>query len=210
MDLKALKTLEYNKIIEMLEEHVSSDGAQKMCRELLPMTDIESIRLAQEETSDDLTRIFQKGSLSFNGVKDIRTSLKHLEIGGTLSIEELLNICTLLETTNKVKTYSRRERDDIKPDSLDEMFSMLEPIVPLSKEIRRCIISNEEISDDASSGLKQIRRSIRNTNEKIHNQMTSMLNNSTLRTYLQDSIITMRNDRYCIPVKAEYKNQIPG
>lgn len=210
MDLKALKTLEYNKIIEMLEEHVSSDGAQKMCRELLPMTDIESIRLAQEETSDALTRIFQKGSLSFNGVKDIRTSLKHLEIGGTLSIEELLNICTLLETTNKVKTYSRRERDDIKPDSLDEMFSMLEPIVPLSKEIRRCIISNEEISDDASSGLKQIRRSIRNTNEKIHNQMTSMLNNSTLRTYLQDSIITMRNDRYCIPVKAEYKNQIPG
>ena len=119
MDLKALKTLEYNKIIEMLEEHVSSDGAQKMCRELLPMTDIESIRLAQEETSDALTRIFQKGSLSFNGVKDIRTSLKHLEIGGTLSIEELLNICTLLETTNKVKTYSRRERDDIKPDSLD-------------------------------------------------------------------------------------------
>lgn len=209
MNQKVYHTLEYYKIIDQLEQLASSEGGKELCRTLLPADDLEEIRQAQIETADALKRIFQKGSISFSGVKNVTASLKRLEIGSSLSIEELLRICTLLEATNRVKSYSRKENSDLPDDSLDWRFTLLEPITPLSNEIRRCILSEEEISDDASATLKHIRRSIKQANDMIHSQLTSMVNGS-VRTYLQDAVITMRNGRYCIPVKSEYRGQVPG
>lgn len=209
MNQKAYKALEYYKIIDQLTEKASSPMGKELCRTLEPLSDIEVIRHMQTQTKDALTRLFQKGSISFGSVKDIRGSLKRLEIGSTLGIPELLSICALLENTNRVKAYSRSERGDSLPDSLDGMFAGLEPLTPISTEIRRCILSEDEISDDASSTLRQIRRSMKAANDKIHTQLASLVNGGA-RNYLQDSVITMRNGRYCIPVKAEYKGQVPG
>ncbi|MFA9378254.1 MAG: endonuclease MutS2 [Lachnotalea sp.] len=209
MNPKALKTLEYYKMIEQLEALASSPVGKEMCHNLLPSTDISQIRQDLTETSDALTRIFKKGSISFSGVKDIRGSLKRLAIGSILNTSELLRICILLETTSKIKSYSKKDNPDVPDDSLDILFAGLEPINPLYTKIRTCIISEEEISDDASSTLRHIRKSIKAANDKIHSQLNSMVNGS-IRTYLQDAVITMRNDRYCVPVKAEYKGQVPG
>ncbi|WP_373219918.1 endonuclease MutS2 [Ruminococcus sp. 5_1_39BFAA] len=209
MNQKALNSLEYYKIIEQLVEKASSPMGKELCRNLLPSTDIYEIRHMQTQTKDALTRLFQKGNISFGSVKDIRGSLKRLEIGSSLGISELLSVAGLLENTNRVKAYSRNERGDSLPDSLDGMFSSLEPLTPLSSEIRRCILSQDEISDDASSGLMRVRRGMKIANDRIHTQLASLVNGSA-RNYLQDSVITMRNGRYCIPVKTEYKGQVPG
>ncbi|MCI6430951.1 MAG: endonuclease MutS2 [Oliverpabstia sp.] len=209
MNEKALYTLEYNKIIEMLASHASSPLGKIRCEDLVPSISLGEIEYKQQQTQDALTRLFQKGNLSFGSVKDVRGSLKRLEIGSTLGITELLQICGLLENTSRVKSYGRHERENGNNDSLDPLFDALEPLPNLSGEIRRCILSEDEISDDASSALKQIRRSMKVTGEKIHTQLAGMVNGSA-RTYLQDAVITMRNGRYCIPVKAEYKSQVPG
>ncbi len=209
MNQKALRALEYPKIIQQLTDKASSAMGKELCRNLVPLTNIEEIRIMQAQTKDALTRLFQKGSISFGSVKDVRGSLKRLEIGSTLGISEILAICSLLENTNRVKAYARNDRSDGIPDSLDGMFQSLEPLTPLSSEIRRCILSEDEISDDASSTLRQIRRSIKQANDRIHTQLGSLVNGSA-RNYLQDAVITMRNGRYCIPVKAEYKGQVPG
>ena len=209
MNEKALSTLEYDKIIEMLTSRASSPLGKIRCEDLVPSSSLGEIEYRQQQTQDALTRLFQKGNLSFGSVKDVRGSLKRLEIGSTLGITELLQICGLLENTARVKSYGRRERENGLTDSLDELFDSLEPLSGLSAEIRRCILSEDEISDDASSTLKQIRRSMKVTGERIHTQLSGMVSGSA-RTYLQDSVITMRNGRYCIPVKAEYKSQVPG
>ena len=209
MNQKALSSLEYPKIIERLTEKASSPMGKELCRKLQPSTDINRIRLMQTQTKDDLTRLFQKGSVSFGSVKDIRGSLKRLEIGSSLGIMEILSVCALLENTSRVKAYSRGDRSDLPSDSLDSMFEQLAPLTPLSSEIRRCILSEDEISDDASPALRQVRRNMKVTNDRIHTQLSGLVNGNA-RTYLQDSVITMRNGRYCIPVKAEYKGQVPG
>lgn len=209
MNEKVLKTLEYTKIIDMLTDKATSDPGRKLCRDLKPSTDINVINEAQKQTADALTRLFKKGSTSFGGNKELGYTLKSLSIGSSLSITELLKIAGLLENVARIKSYGRREREDENRDSLDDLFDALEPLTPLSNEIRRCILSEDEISDDASPTLKHIRRSMMLTNDKIHTQLGSMVNGS-YRTYLQDAVITMRNNRYCIPVKAEHKGQVPG
>ena len=209
MNQKVLSSLEYPKIIERLIEKASSPMGKELCRKLQPSTDINKIRLMQTQTKDALTRLFQKGSVSFGSVKDIRGSLKRLEIGSSLGIMEILSVCALLENTSRVKAYSRGDRSDLPSDSLDSMFEQLAPLTPLSSEIRRCILSEDEISDDASPALRQVRRNMKVTNDRIHTQLSGLVNGNA-RTYLQDSVITMRNGRYCIPVKAEYKGQVPG
>ena len=209
MNEKALKTLEYDKIIEQLTSRASSLLGKRKCENLQPSASLGEIEHLQRQTQDALTRLFQKGTISFGGARDVRGSLKRLEIGSSLGIQELLSICSVLENSSRVKAYGRRENSDIPRDSLDDLFDALEPLGTLSAEIRRCILSEDEISDDASPALRQIRRSIKNTGERIHNQLAGMVNGSA-RSYLQDAVITMRNGRYCIPVKAEYKNQVPG
>ena len=209
MNEKALRVLEYPKIIEKLTHFAGSAPGKNLCSNLEPSCDLAEIRRMQKETSDALRRIYQKGSVSFSGVTDMRGSLKRLEIGSTMNITELLNVCKLLEACSRVKAYARRENDEVPDDSLDEMFREIQPLTPLASEIRRCILSEDEIADDASSTLRQIRRSMVQTNDKIRSQLISMVNGSA-RTYLQDAVITQRNGRYCIPVKAEHKSQVPG
>ncbi|MCI9396027.1 MAG: endonuclease MutS2 [Lachnospiraceae bacterium] len=209
MNSKVLRVLEYHKIISHLTEKASSEPGKRLAQALVPMTDLEEIRTAQTQTADALGRLFSKGSTSFGNNKDLGMSIKSLEVGSVLSIAELLRIASFLENVNRIKAYGRRERDDIPGDSLDVYFDSLEPLTPLANEINRCILSEEEIADDASPALKRIRRSMAITNDRIHSQLNSMINGS-LRTYLQDAVVTMRDNRYCIPVKSEYKGQVPG
>ena len=209
MNSKVLKTLEYEKIIEQLVNCAGSLLGKDLCKNLVPSSDIEEIRTMQHETSLALARIYQKGSLSFSGVRDIRGSLKRLEVGSILSTQELLHISKMLDVCSRAKSYDRKDNEEGEPDALDVMFQALQPLTPLAGEIRRCILSEDEISDDASPALKSIRRSIGQMNDKVHAQLTSMVNGSA-RTYLQDAVITMRNGRYCLPVKAEYRGQVQG
>ena len=209
MNEKVLRTLEYTKIIDTLTDKAGSEPGKALCRALIPMTDLEEINLAQQQTSDALTMLFQKGSTSFGGNKNVSMALRSLEIGSTLSPSELLKIAGLLDNVNRIKAYGRKANDDEKETSLTDYFSRLEPLTLLAGEIRRCILAEDEIADDASSGLKHVRRSMSLTNDKIHSQLTSMVNGS-YRSYLQDAVITMRDNRYCIPVKSEYKSQVPG
>ena len=208
MNEKALKTLEYTKIIDQLTEYASTEMGKALCRELQPSCDLEEIRRTQTETSDAVTRIRMKGSLSFGGVKDVRGSLKRLEIGSSLNIVELLAISSLLTVTARARAYGRHEESELPDDSLDEMFRALDPLTSVNNEIKRCILSEDEISDDASPGLLKVRKSMKIVAGRVHTQLNSILNSS--RTYLQDAVITMRDGRYCLPVKAEYKSQVPG
>ena len=209
MNEKVLHTLEYDKIINRLVEKADSAPGKEMCRTLIPSCDLSEIRTAQSETKDALTRLFRKGSTSFGGNHDIGFSLRTLEVGSTLSMTELLKVAKLLDNVNRIKTFGKKERDDALEDSLDPYFQMLTPLTQLANEINRCILSEDEVADDASPRLKSIRRNMLLTNEKIHTQLIGMVNGS-YRTYLQDGVITMRNNRYCIPVKAEYKSQVNG
>lgn len=209
MNHKVYKTLEYFKIIDRLCERATSEPGKRLCHKLKPMTELEAIEKAQTETADAISRIFKKGSTSFGGNKDLTFAVKSLEIGSTLSITELLQIAGLLDNVNRIKTYGRKDHPDQPSDSLTAYFEFLEPLTPLVNEIRRCILSEDEIADDASPALKDIRRKIVLTNERIHRELQSMISGS-YRSYLQDPVITMRNDRYCIPVKAEHKGQVKG
>lgn len=210
MNQKVLRTLEYNKIVERLAEYAFGADTKERCLSLLPSTSLSEITHAQQQTKDAMNRSLKKGRLDCSGIKPLSSAIRRVEIGGTMNIEDLLGLCKLLETARRVKAYGRKEREDIPSDSLSELFDGLEPLSPLCDEIRRCIISVDEISDDASSNLKSIRRSIRSTGDRIHAQLNQMLNNQNVRNCLQDFVITMRNGRYCLPVKAEAKSQITG
>ncbi|MBQ4258799.1 MAG: endonuclease MutS2 [Lachnospiraceae bacterium] len=209
MNLKVLKTLEYNKIIDMLVEKADSNPGREVCRQLVPMTDLNAINEHQVQTADALQRLFQSGSTSFGNNRDLGFAIRALEIGSTLSCVELLHIAGMLDNVARVKAYGKKEREDAPTDSLDSFFEELTPLTQVANEIRRCILSEEEIADDASPTLRKIRTSMVQTGDKIHSQLTSLLNGS-YRNYLQDAVITMRNNRYCIPVKAEYKSQVNG
>ena len=209
MNNKALSILEYNKIIDKLSEFATSEPGRKICHALTPITDIDIIRENLLNTTDASSRIFAGGTISFSGLTDIRPSLKSLEIGSALGIKELLNICTLLSVTANAVKYGGNTDECRTKDSLSARFESLTPLTDVYNEINRCIISETEIADDASSELKNIRRQVRNANDKIKSELSKMLSGSD-RTYLQDAIITTRDGRYCVPVKAEYRSQVPG
>lgn len=208
MNQKVLKTLEYHKIIEKLTEYAASEPGKRLCRELEPSSDFEEIVQAQAETADAVARVRQKGSVSFAGISDIGGSLKRLEIGSSLNIHELLAVSSLLTCAARAKNYGRRQESELPDDSLDEMFRALEPLTNVNNEITRCIISEEEVVDDSSPGLRHVRRQMKITGDRVHTQLNAILNSS--RTMLQDPVITMRDGRYCLPVKAEYKSSFQG
>ena len=211
MNSKTLHTLEYDKIIKMLEALALSPLGKEYCHNLLPQSDREWIEAAQRETSDALTHILTQGEISFSGISDIRGSLKRLEIGSVLGTGELLAISSLLNTAGRVKAFFRQSLNgsDETGDSLNERYQLIEPLSMLMQEIRRCILAEDEIADDASPGLAQARRKLKAAGDKIHEQLGSILNGSS-RNMLQDAIITMRNGRYCLPVKAEYRSSFNG
>ena len=209
MNEKGLRILEYHKIIDKLVEKASSYPGKELCRALLPSTDAAEIELWQANTADALTRLFAKGSINFGNNHDLGYAIRSLEIGSSLSCGELLKIAGLLENCARVKAYSRSDKEDAPTDSLTELFDRLEPFTPVSTQIRHCILAEDEYADDASPNLKRIRRQKLVINDRIHSQLNSMVNGS-YRTYLQDAVITMRDNRYCIPVKAEHKSSVPG
>lgn len=228
MNQKALKTLEYTKIITQLESHAASPLGKSLCRDLVPSSDLEEVRTWQAQTTDAADRVRLKGTVSFSGLRDIGSSLKRLEIGSSLSISELLSISSVLTVTARAKAYGRQDipentftprfpgqqppkqtaAEEYAPDSLDPLFQALEPLTPVNNKIKRCILSEDEIADDASPGLSHVRRSLKACADRIHTQLNSILNSH--RTYLQDAVITMRDGRYCLPVKSEYKSQVSG
>lgn len=228
MNQKALKTLEYTKIITQLESHAASPLGKSLCRDLVPSSDLEEVRTWQAQTTDAADRVRLKGTVSFSGLRDIGSSLKRLEIGSSLSIGELLSISSVLTVTARAKAYGRQDipentftprfpgqqppkqtaAEEYVSDSLDPLFQALEPLTPVNNEIKRCILSEDEIADDASPGLSHVRRSLKACADRIHTQLNSILNSH--RTYLQDAVITMRDGRYCLPVKSEYKSQVSG
>ena len=208
MNQKTLLKLEYDKIISRLTEHATTPPGKELCRSLTPMDAISDIIAAQKETSDALSRILRKGSLSFSGVRDIRDSLIRLNVGASLGIVELLHISSLQQAAARAISYGRRETDELTEDALDSCFNSLQTLSAMTREIDRCIISKEEIADDDSHGLRSVRRSMHAAEEKIRNQLNSLLVNS--RTYLQDNVVTMRNGRYCVPVRSECKGNVPG
>lgn len=210
MNKKVYRTLEYDKIIEKLISLASSSEAKKRCEQLEPLTDEREIKDAQTNTKDALSRILRQGSVSFSGISDVNASLQRLRLGASLSALELLRVCSLLETTKRLKRFARERKEEEKRDSLDAMFTALDPLTPLQDEIRRCIISEDEIADDASLKLRGIRKNIRGMNDRVHAQLNKMMAQESTRNYLQDAVITMRGDRFCLPVKAEYKSKIPG
>lgn len=210
MNKKVLKTLEFDKIINQLTEYASTESGKAKCQHLKPLYDIMEIQQMQQETSAALSRILRHGALSFSGVYDLRAALKRLEIGGVINVTELLRICSLLDTTKRAVSYQRNEKAEEEGDCLTAYFDALMPLSDLNNEIRRCILSEEEIADDASSRLFSIRKSIRRTNEKVRQQLNSIMNQASTQTILQDNFITMRNGRYCLPVRSDAKGQMPG
>ena len=209
MNVKTRNKLEFNKIVDLLEEQASSFRGRQLCSNIKVLKDIKEMNLLQEQTAAAFTRLVKKGRFSFSDVYPIGESIKRIELGASLGSGELLRICRLLRTAAKAKTYGKMENGDDLPDCLHVLFQQLEPLTPLSTEIERCVISEDEISDQASSTLKNIRRNISSTGDKIHSTLNSLVNGS-LRTYLQDALITMRGERYCVPVKAEHRGKVNG
>ena len=211
MNTKVLKTLEFNKIIDMLVSEADSEPGKRLCGELLPVSDIALIREYQRETAEAVSMILKKGSTSFGGNRDLKYAVKSLEKGASLSAGELLHIAAFLNNVNRVKAYGKSEETDDEESifPLDGYFEILIPLTQTAAEIERCILSEEELADDASPALRDIRRKKNSISDRIHTQLNSMINGS-YRTYLQDAVITMRGDRYCIPVKSEYKGSVPG
>ena len=210
MTQKVYHTLEYYKILDMLAGYASCEETRKRALALTPITDAAEIEHLQQTTSDALIRLYKGSGISFAGIHNVNASLKRLDIGGSLNTTELLHICSLLEVAKRAKAYDRSDRADDKTDSLSPLFSQIEPLSPLLEEIKRCVIGEDEIADDASPALFKIRKSIRGMNDRIHTQLTNLMNNTTTRNYLQDAVITMRDGRYCLPVKAEAKTSVPG
>lgn len=224
MNKRSLRLLEYNKILTMLTDFATSPMAKKRCDRLKPQRDIATINALQEETRDALLRLHRQGNVSFTGLTDIGASIKRLEVKGTLTARELLDVAALLSTAQNVRKYgdgsdladtvTARNADGdeqvCRYDSLTERFNQLVPLEHISSEIRRCILAEDEIADDASSKLKSIRRNIKLANDRIHQQLSKLLQNEATKDKLQDSLITMRNGRYCVPVKQEYRSQVPG
>ena len=207
MNDRALRTLEFYKILDALTAKAGSAGGKELAAAARPLNDPQEIRLQLEETTAAKARLSGCGNLGFSGIRDVRASAKRLDVGSALGIVELLNVSRLLDTASRAKAYDRHPNAP-EEDALTPYFAQVEPLTPLNQEIKRCIISEEEISDDASPALRQIRRGMARINDRIHSELNSLLLSS--RTYLQDAVITMRDGRYCIPVKAEHKANVSG
>ena len=210
MNSKVLHTLEYDKIVAALSQEAGSDAGAKMCRELLPMTDLEEIRTAQEQTTDAVKRLRKKAGPYFGQLKDIRPQVMRLDIDAILACDDLLDISAVLDVAQSARTFLAPENDETPADSLDPYYELLDPCPMLNGEIKRCIVSFDEVADDASPKLKEIRRSQNLTKIQIQKTLSNMVTSASMKMYLQDSVVTMRNGRYCIPVKQEHKGHVPG
>lgn len=210
MNNKVFKTLEFDKILEQLSRHASSEAGAALCRQLTPMTDTESIRTAQLQTSDAVIRLRKKSGPSLGLLPDLRPSLKRLAVGSILNTAELLEISSVLDGAGSAVRFLKPESEDAPDDSLSSYYHALDSCPSLNNEIKRCILSVDEISDDASPKLRDIRRHMVNARADIQRTLNRIVTSQSMKTYLQDSVVTMRNGRYCIPVRQEHRSHVPG
>ena len=210
MNEKALHTLEYDKIIQKLVGYAVSPMAKERAAELRPSDAISDIAIWQQETTEATVMALKKGSPSFGGFREIRPQLKRASMAGVLSVAELMAIGEFAYVCRKVKNYARKENKDEVYPCLDEYFDLIIPLDKLENEISRCILSETEIADDASAGLRSVRKEIKISNDRVKDHLNGIINSSAYRNMLQDFVVTIRNDRYCVPVKAEYRSSFPG
>ncbi|RRD95023.1 endonuclease MutS2 [Clostridiales bacterium COT073_COT-073] len=210
MNAKTLKILEYKKITDKLANYAISPSGRDMALALLPSTDVTTIRLAQKHTAEAVSLSLKQGRLSLRGFHDIRPALKRLPIGSILSMKELLDIADFLMAVEKAIAYFKDLEELGETLAMAEFFHQLQSLRNLEREIHRCIISEEEMADDASPKLADIRRSIKSNQASVKGELNKLLQSTTVQGYLQDNIITIRNNRYCLPVRSEYRNEMPG
>ena len=204
---KSLKKLELDKVLELLAEHAGSDAAKEKCRAMAPLTDADDIRALQKETSDACKLITLKGSPSLGGIRDMSASLARADRGGVLSTEELLQIAGCLKSARMVKNYA--DGDSV-PTVLDPWFFQLMANKYLEEKIYTCIPAKDEIADAASDELASIRRKIRQQSAKIRESLQKIISSPSYAKILREPIITIRSDRFVVPVKSECKNDLPG
>lgn len=210
MNEKALKKLEYDKIIKKLMDFAVSPMAKEKVEALLPYTAMTDITQAQQETTEAVSMILRKGTLTLGGFREIRPQMKRAAMGGVLSMGELMNIGSFLYVCRRAKEYAKHENKTESYEKLDALFELIQPIVSLENEITKCILSETEMSDTASAALHKIRREIKQSHEKVKDQLNSIIASSAYKNMLQDPVVTIRNDRYCVPVKSEYRSTFPG
>ncbi|MDO4300984.1 MAG: endonuclease MutS2 [Clostridia bacterium] len=210
MNSKTLRVLEFNKIVDMLRQYASSDLGKSIVDKLEPSTDIQEISLNQKETSEAVSMILKKGSLGLGGLRDVGEYIKRVNISGVLNIEELIHIGDFLRVSRRAKDYGKSESKNDSFPVLEPQFNAIETVNDLEREIERCIPSPNEIADDASRALREIRRNIKIANDRIKEQLNSIIHSNTYKNMLQEAVITIRNERYCVPIKQEYKNAFSG
>ena len=208
MNQKTLHTLEFDKILSLLEEKAVSAPGKALCRALEPMTELGAIETAQAETEAALSRIRMKGELRLAGLRDVSASVKRLDVGGTLSTSELYAIGTLLDLSERARNYGAHEEAEPDPDALEASFTALSPLPKEKRELKRCVLSEELVADTASAELSRIRRQMKTADERMHSALQEEINRH--KSYLMDTIVTMRNGSYCLAVKSEYKSKLPG
>lgn len=210
MNSKVFSTLEFHKILEQVARCASSEAGAALCEKLTPMTEIEEIRTAQQQTTDAVVRLRKKAGPRLGNLPDIRPSLKRIAVGGTLNTVDLLEISSILDGASAARRFLKPESEDSPADSLSLYYEVLDPCGDLNEEIKRCILSYDEISDDASPNLREIRRQTAAAKSDIQRTLNRIVTSQSMKTYLQDSVITMRNGRYCIPVRQEHRSHVPG
>lgn len=210
MNSKTLRVLEFNKIIDKLRQYASSDLGKAIVDKLEPSTDINEIKLNQRETSEAVSMILKKGSLGLGGLRNVGEYIKRVNISGVLNIEELLHIGDFLRVSRRAKDYAKSESKNDSFPVLEPQFNSIETVADLEREIERCIPSPTEVADDASRALREIRRNIKIANDRIKEQLNSIIHSNTYKNMLQEAVITIRNERYCVPIKQEYKNAFAG
>lgn len=210
MNNKALRVLEFNKIIDMLRQYAASEMGKAIVDNLMPSTDINEITLNQKETSEAVSMILKKGSLGLGGLRPVEEYIKRVNVSGVLNIDELIHIGDFLRVSRRAKDYAKSESKNDSFPLLEPQFNSIETVNDLEREIERCIPSPSEIADDASRTLREIRRNIRIANDRIKEQLNSIIHSNTYKNMLQEAVITIRNERYCVPIKQEYKNAFSG
>ena len=212
MNERTLKVLEYYKIIDKLKDKTESHLGRNMVENLRPSTDIEEVEYMQKETSEAVALLIKRGEPPLYGIKDLMVEIKRVEMGGSLSPGSLLKVSDSLRVSRNLKNYIKKTRED--KDSnypiLEGLIDSLRIFKRIEDSINNAIISEEEISDNASANLKNIRRQINVKNESIRNKLNSIVNSSTHKKYLQDAIVTIRDGRYVVPIKQEYRVKFPG
>lgn len=202
------KALELDKILHLLAEETSCDAAAELAQNLRPSTSLSQVKRLLTETDEAHTMMARFGAPSFGGLKDVSNSLRRAEAGGTLNMTELLRIATVLRTLRGIVDW-RSKSEGVK-SILDDRFDAIMPNKYLEDRINHAILSEEEMADNASPQLATIRRKIRSASSRAREQLEKMVRSPVTQKYLQDPIITMRDGRFVVPVKAECRGDVPG